>query len=119
VRVEFHLPDAPDDVLVVAAWHDGEVEVTSQDETRRARVAKAYRRTPVVVDDGAYRRLGTSGEVVIQPSSLEWFRAVTQSRAQSETGLVSRTVPDVRRGAGYDPAAGYRPFEEQVERLAP
>jgi hypothetical protein len=30
---------------------------------------------------------------------------------------VARTVPDVRRGAGYDPAAGYRPFEEQVERL--
>jgi hypothetical protein len=119
VRVEFHLPDAPDDVLVVATWHDGEVEVTSQDETRRARVEKAYRRTPVAVDDGAYRRLGTSGEVVIQPGSLEWFRAVTQSRAQSETGLVSRTVPVVRRGAGYDPAAGYRPFEEQVERLAP
>jgi hypothetical protein len=119
VRVEFHLPDAPDDVLVVAAWHDGEVEVTSQDETRRARVERAYRRTPVVVDDAAYRRLGTSGEVVIQPGSLEWFRAVTQSRAQSETGLVGRTVPEVRRGAGYDPAAGYRPFEEQVERLEP
>jgi hypothetical protein len=119
VKVEFHLPDAPDDVLVVAAWHDGEVEVTSQDDTRRGRVEKAYRRTPVVVDDGAYRRLGTRGEVVIQPESLRWFRAVTQSRAQSETGLVARMVPDVRRGAGYDPAAAYRPFEEQLERLQP
>jgi hypothetical protein len=119
VRVEFHLSDAPDDVLVTAAWRDGVVEVTSGDEARRARVEKAYRRTPVAVDDGAYRRLGTSGEVVIQPGSLEWFRAVTQSRAQAETGLVARVVPDVRRGAGYDPAAGYRPFEEQVERLSP
>ncbi|MFN8232345.1 MAG: hypothetical protein U0V56_02295 [Actinomycetota bacterium] len=118
MKVEFHLPDAPDEVLVTAAWRDGEVEVTSEDETRRARVEKAYRRTPASVDDGAYRRLGTSGEVVIAPGSLEWFRAVTQSRAQSETGLVSRTVPDVRRGAGFDPAAGYRPFEEQVERIS-
>jgi hypothetical protein len=119
VKVEFHLPDAPDDVLVTAGWRDGEIVVTSEDETRRARVEKAYRRTPVVIDDGAYRRQGTRGEVVIQPGSLEWFRAVTQSRAQSETGLAARFVPDVRRGAGYDPAAGYRPFEEQIERLAP
>lgn len=119
MKVEFHLPDAPDDVLVTVAWRDGELLVTSDDETRRARVEKAYRRTPAMVDDGAYRRLGTSGAVVIQPGSLGWFRAVTQSRAQSETGLVARTVPDVRRGAGYDPAAGYRPFEEQVERLTP
>jgi hypothetical protein len=117
VRVEFHLPDAPDDVLVVAEWRDGEVVVTSEDETRRARVERAYRRTPVVLDDASYRRRGTSGEVVIQPGTLEWFRAVTQSRARSETGLVSRSVPDVRRGAGYDPAAGYRSFEEQIERL--
>lgn len=119
MKVEFHLPEAPDDVLVTAEWQGGPVEVTSQDETRRVRVEKAYRQTPVVVDDGAYRRLGTRGEVVIPPGSLEWFRAVTQSRAQTETGLVARTVPDVRRGAGYDPAAGYRPFAEQVERLAP
>jgi hypothetical protein len=117
VKVEFHLPDAPDDVLVTAEWHDGEVVVTSDDETRRARVEKAYRRTPVVLDDASYRRMGTSGEVVIQPGTLEWFRAVTQSRARSETGLSPRSVPDVRRGAGYDPAAGYRTFEEQVERL--
>lgn len=118
MKVEFHLPDAPDDVLVTAEWRDGAVVVSSRDDARRARVEKAYRHTPAVVDDGAYRRLGTSGEVVIPPGSLEWFRAVTQTRARSETGLVPRTVPDVRRGAGYDPAAGYRPFEEQVERLA-
>ncbi len=120
MKVEFHLPDAPDDVLVMAEWRDGDILVTSEDETRRARVEKAYRRTPVmIVDDASYRRLGTRGEVVIQPGSLEWFRAVTQSRAQSETGLVSRSVPSVRRGGGYDPASGYRPFEEQIERLTP
>jgi hypothetical protein len=115
VKVEFHLPDAPDDVLVTAGWHDGEVEVASDDDARRARVEKAYRRTPVVVDDGAYRRMGTSGEVVIQPGTLEWFRAVTQTRAQSETGLSARSVPEVR--GGYDPASNYRSFEAQMERL--
>ena len=118
MKAEFHLPDAPDDVLVTATWLEGKVVVTSDDETRRARVEKAYRRTPVVVDDPAYRRFGTKGEVVIQPGSLEWFRAVMQSRAQSETGLVARLVPEIREG-GFDPASGYRSFNEQMERLTP
>lgn len=117
MKVEFHLPDAPDDVLVTAEWRDDRVVVTSEDETRRARVERAYRRTPVAIDDASYRRLGTSGDVVIQPGTLEWFRAVTQGRARSETGLVPRSVPEVPRGAGYDPAAGYRTFQQQIERI--
>jgi hypothetical protein len=116
VKIEFHRSDEPDDVLVVAIWQDGRVIVESEDETRRDRVARAFRRTPVVVDDGAYRRLGTSGEVLIQPGSLEWFRAVVQTRAQTETGLVARFVPGTVRG-GYDPAADYRSFEDSIERL--
>jgi TPP-dependent pyruvate/acetoin dehydrogenase alpha subunit len=53
--------------------------------------------------------------VVIQPGSLEWFRAAAQVRA-AEAGLVARMVPGVSRG-GYDPAAGYRSFDQAIERL--
>ena len=63
-----------------------------------------------MVDDGAYRRLGTSGEVMIQPGDLEWFRAASQVRGAAATGLVARLVPGVTEG-GFDPAAGYRTFE--------
>jgi hypothetical protein len=47
---------------------------------------------------------------------LEWFRAVAQIRVPAETGLVARSVPGVTVG-GYDPAANYRRFPEQIERL--
>jgi hypothetical protein len=53
---------------------------------------------------------------MLQPGGLEWFRAVAQFRVPAETGLVARTVPGVARG-GYDPAANYRRFSEQIERL--
>lgn len=116
MKVEFHRPDEPDDVLATATWSDGAAAVESDDDAIRASLANAFRRTPVVVDDASYRRLGTHGEVVIQPGSREWFRAVVQARVPAETELVGRFVPGVREG-GFDPAAGYRTFEEQIARL--
>ena len=53
---------------------------------------------------------------MIQPGSLEWFRAVANGRATTESGLSARFVPGVEAG-GFDPAAGYRRFDEQLERL--
>ena len=116
MKVEFHRPDEPDDVLATATWSDGAPLVASEDDAVRDGLTHAFRRTPVVVDDASYRRQGTHGEVVIQPGSLEWFRAVVQARVPAETGLAGRFVPGVREG-GFDPAAGYRTFEEQIERL--
>lgn len=116
LQVRFHEQDAPDDAVATVVWIDGRVEVDAADDTVRAALAKAYRRTPVVTDDAAYRRLGTHGEVVLQPGDLEWFRAVSQVRAPLETGLVARLIPGLTEG-GYDPAAGYRSFEESIERL--
>jgi hypothetical protein len=116
VKVELHRADEPDAVLAIVAWtRDGPV-VESDDASVREQAEAAFRRTPVVIDDGAHRRLGTSGEVLLQPGSLEWFRAVAQTRVPAETGLIARFVPGVREG-GYDPAAGYRTFEESIERL--
>ena len=117
MRVEFVPPDDEQKRTVATAeWHEGKVAISSEDEELRTKLAHAFRRTPVVIDDPSYRRLGTSGSVVLQPGDLAWFRAVAQVRAASETGLEARFVPGASVG-GFDPAAGYLPFEEQVERL--
>lgn len=116
MRVEFHHPDAPDAVVATAAWTAGGPVLEAADQPIHDALERAFRRTPVVVDDASYRRLGTHGEVVLQPGGLEWFRAVVFARVPAETGLVARMVPGVREG-GFDPAANYRRFEDQIERL--
>jgi hypothetical protein len=117
MRVEFAVPDDEEKSTVATAEWDGhEVTITANDDGRRDAVAHAFRRTPVVVDDASYRRLGTSGEVVLHPGDLEWFRAVAQVRVPAEIGLVARFVPGAPLG-GFDPAAGYRRFQDQVDRL--
>jgi hypothetical protein len=117
MRVEFHAADVPDTVVATAAWDGSAVTVEADDPAVRATLEQAFRPMPVVVDDGAYRRQGTRGEVQVQPGSLEWFRAVAQVRAPSESGLAARLVPGITEG-GYDPAAQYRTFEESIDRLS-
>ena len=117
MRVEYSLPDDEAKTTVASVEWDGrEVLVEAGDDARRDALTKAFRRTPVVTNDAAYRRMGTSGEVVVQPGDLRWFRAVAQTRAPAETGLVPRFIPGAPVG-GFDPAAGYRKFREQVELL--
>ena len=77
MRVEFASPDDEQKAtLATAEWDDGSVTISSEDEELRTKLAHAFRRTPVVIDDPSYRRLGTSGSVVLQPGDLAWFRAV-------------------------------------------
>ena len=116
MKVDYVRAEDPDTIVATARW-DGAVHIDTNDETVRDQLEAAYRPTPVVVDDGAYRRLGTSGEVMIQPGDLEWFRAASQVRAAGATGLTARLVPGVTEG-GFDPAAGYRTFEATIERLS-
>jgi len=92
------------------------VVVDAGDPKLKASIERAFRPTPVVVDDPSLRYPGTSGESVLHPGDLEWFRAVAHVRVPAETGLVARSVPGVIVG-GYDPAANYRRFSEQIERL--
>ena len=117
MKVEFYREDAPDDVVATVAWDGRDVAVECEDEAMGATLAKSFRRTPIVTDDAAYRRLGTSGEVQIQPGSLEWFRVAAQVRASVEAGLSVRVVPGITEG-GFDPAASYRSFGDAVERLS-
>jgi hypothetical protein len=115
--VELYDPDDEQKLTVATARWDGEhVTITADDTEVRDQLAHAFRRAPVAVDDASLRRLGTSGVVVLQPGDLEWFRAVAETRVPKETGLASRFVAQTVVG-GYDPAANYRPFGEQVERL--
>jgi hypothetical protein len=117
MRVEFAAPDDEEQpTLATADWDGHEVAITAEDDARREALVHAFRRTPVVTDDAAYRRMGTSGNVVFEPGDLQWFRAVAQVRVPKETRLVARFVPGAPAG-GYDPAAGYRRFRDQVERL--
>jgi hypothetical protein len=117
VKVEFHRRDDEQETTVATAVWDGRrVSIETGDEEIAAQLAHAFRATPVVTDDAAYRSLGTSGPVMIQSGDLTWFRAAAKVRASGETGLVARFVPEITEG-GFDPAAGYRSFEEQIERL--
>jgi hypothetical protein len=135
LRVEFHHPPEPAEpatsppppgppppppeplpAVASAVWLGDRVIVQSEDPKLEASIEHAFRPTPVVVDDRSLRYPGTRGESVLQPGDLEWFRAVAQVRVPAETGLVARLVPGVRVG-GYDPAANYRRFPDQIERL--
>ncbi len=128
MKVEFYLPAAapaaeqpdakadPPTLVGTAVWREGGVTVDADDPERRASLERAFRRTPVVTDDAAYRRFGTHGEVQIQPGNLEWFRAAAQVRVTKEAGVIARLIPGVTEG-GFDPAAGYRTFEDTIDRL--
>src|SRR5438876_759962 len=80
--------DAEKQTVATAEWDGREVIVDAEDEPRRDALVRAFRRTPVVTNDPAYLRIGTSGEVVVQPGDLQWFRVVAQARVPAETGLV-------------------------------
>lgn len=117
MKVQFFRADDEERTpLAEVAWVDGAIEVTSEDDDLASDLRRAFRRIPVVTDDAAFRRRGTYGEVVLQPGDLEWFRAAALVRATAETGLVATIVPGIAEG-GFDPAANYRPFGEQMERL--
>lgn len=117
MRAEFHRPDEPETVVATADWDGRGAIVASEHEEVRAALGKVFRSSPVVVDDASMRMLGAHGESVVQPGALDWFRAAALVRA-SEVGLVARLVPGVPPGAGWDPAANYRHFDEQVRRIS-
>ena len=116
MKAEYHHEDDPETVMASARWDGTQEHLEADDEAMREALLRVYRHTPVVTDDASYRRMGTHGEVVIQPGDLEWFRAASLVRGPVETGLMVRLVPGITEG-GFDPAAGYRTFGETFERL--
>jgi hypothetical protein len=116
MRVEFHPPDDPERVVAEVVWDGSRAVVRTPDEDRRAAVEWFFRPTPVVLEDPALRPRGSRGETVLQPGSLEWFRAAALTRG-AEAGLVARIVPEVAGPGGWDPAAAYRTFRQSVDLL--
>jgi hypothetical protein len=106
---------ANDEVVGTATWERGRFTVTAADPAVRSVLEHLFRPTPVVVDDPSLRSLGAHGESVIQPGSIEWFRAAAFARAPHD-GLRARLVPEMT-GGGWDPAAAYRTFDDAMERL--
>ena len=115
IRAELYRPDDPETVVGVATWTDAGARLDGTDAAPEG-IDGLFRPTPVVVDDASLRHLGSHGQVVLEPGSLEWFRAALPARAE-RLGLAVRFVTDEIRG-GWDPAAHDRTFEEQARRLA-
>ena len=115
MRAELYRPDSPEDVVAVATWEAGKGHLEVADPSVSGLQA-ILRSTPIVVDDPSLRRQGTHGPTLLQPGDLEWFRAALLTRA-ADLGLAVRFVFGRQEG-GWDPAAQYRTFEEQVERLS-
>ncbi len=119
MRAELYRPAAaegePDTVVAVATWRDDRASVEILDPSVTG-LDDVVRPTPVAVDDPALRSQGTTGEVLLQPGDRDWFLAAVRTRSAS-LGLSVRFVPDAGPG-GWDPASGYRRFDEQVEKLA-
>jgi hypothetical protein len=114
VRAEIYRHDRPEDVLAVATWDAGtpSLEVAAGVDGLDA----LLRPRPIVVDDASLRPLGSHGVTVLEPGSLEWFRAALASRAE-KLGLAVRFVADDVSN-GWDPASNYRTFAAQTRRLA-
>jgi len=116
VRADFYREDEPDTVLGSAWWNGRSAEVSSEDAEVRGTLTRLFRSTPIVVDDPSLRPAGSTGEAVVQPGSLEWFRLVAVSRTAS-TDMHVRLVPEVTNKTGWDPASAYRTFRQVVTRM--
>jgi hypothetical protein len=119
MRAEIYRPEAPEELVAVAEWDDGRVSlepVEGMSERLPEGFDRILRPTPVTIDDPSLRRQGTHGEIVLQPGTLDWFRTALLVRGR-ELGLAVRFVSGVREG-GWDPAAQYRTFGQQIDRLS-
>jgi hypothetical protein len=116
VQAVFFPSEHPDQVVGRATWAEPRVRIEADDEGVKETLARIFRPIPVVVEDASLRTAGTSGTVLLQPGSLNWFMAAARSRAEAE-GLAVRLVSGVEAGLGWDPAGTYRTFASQVEHL--
>ena len=119
VRAELYRAEDPEQegqerVVAVATWTDGRGSIEVLQDVPG--IDRLLRPTPVVTDDPSLRGPGTSGEVLLDPGSSAWFRAALLARAPA-LGLAVRFVAE-RVTCGWDPAAAYATFEDQVDRLA-
>lgn len=114
MRAELYRPEEPETVVAMATWSDRRATIEPSGAAVDG-LERLLRPTPVVVEDASLRHLGTHGESLLQPGSLDWFRAALATRAPS-IGLAVRFVAGEITN-GWDPAANYRTFAEQADRI--
>jgi len=118
MRVEFYRAEDPTKVVGEAVWDGREAHLDSaEDGATGSAIVRIFRQTPVVTNDASLRTLSGKGDSVIEPGSLDWFRAAAFTRSP-RVGLTPRFMPVIRPGSGFDPAAQYRRFGDQMTRLA-
>ena len=136
LRIEFHHPVEPADACDPSLrrdhlhhlhrrhppsprrrWVGGRAVVEADDPAVKASIERAFRATPVVVDDPSLRDGGIPRRADAPARKHRVVPCRSRSSGSSdETGLAARSVPGVTVG-GYDPAANYRRFSDQIERL--
>jgi hypothetical protein len=116
MRAEFYRPDDPETVVGTARWDGHRAQIEAEDDEVRSAIVRIFRPTPVVVDAPSLGPLGSKGEAVVQPGSMEWFRLAATTRAPT-SGLRARLVPEVPPRTGWDPASAYQTFRQVVTRL--
>lgn len=115
MHAELYRPEEPETVVAVATWSGRRATIEPSGAAIEG-LERLLRPTPVVIEDASLRRQGTHGESMLQPGSLDWFRAALTTRAPS-IGLAVRFVA-AEITNGWDPAANYRTFAEQADRIA-
>jgi hypothetical protein len=105
----------PPKILGGARWDGQHVQIEAEDPEIEAALRRIFRPSSVIAEDPSTGQKGARGPSTVQPGSLEWFRWAAQNRAKEE-GLAVRLVAATGPG-GWDPAASYRPFREQVRLL--
>ena len=96
------------------AFRGGGAGGTLQDPRDDRQDARRGRQRHVPLSAHADGPRARHGEALLEPGSSAWFRAALQTRAEP-LGLRVRFVARQIVG-GWDPAASYRSFDEQVDR---
>jgi hypothetical protein len=111
MRAEFFRPEAPDEVLAVVAWDGRSARIETADQTVREALERVFRPSPLVAADAASRPAGRTGETVLEPGDLDWFRGAAIVRGDLE-GFAVRFVSET--AGGWDPAGAYRSMRAWV-----
>jgi hypothetical protein len=101
MRAEFFRRDAPDRVVGTAEWNGHRAVVESDDDEVRAALRRVFRASSVAIDLPDSRPPAASGQTVVEPGDMEWFRAAARGRGERE-GFLVRFVTEV--AGRWDPA---------------
>lgn len=111
MKAEFFRPDKPDEVLAIAVWDGRGASIEAPEQSVRQSLERIFRPSPVSRAGQSVGPAAGSGDAVLEPGDLEWFRAAAMLRGERE-GLGVRFVSETP--GGWDPAGTYRSMRAWV-----